>query len=179
MPQTITFTGARILSASYTKDGVSIKMAAKLTDRICEQMGWTQELDEGTRNARRVVGFAQFLTGAKPEGKLAGTVLELTPSDKEMAKHQIALDISSVDGFEVVRREQEGTRGKANVQEVHFHVAVKGTARLRKIEGYCEAVGIGKLAGTSRATVSYEKQAELPMANAEAQKEIADAIPAN
>lgn len=172
MAQTISFTGARILSASYTKDGVSIKMAAKLTDRICEQMGWTQEYEEG-KHTRKIVGFANFLTGAKPEGKLSGTSLELIPQDSELKNHQVELDISSVTGFEVVRREQEGTRGKANVQEIHFHVDVIGTGPLRKIEGYCAKLGIGKNAGAARATVSYEKQSELPIANPDVQAEIA------
>lgn len=172
MPQTIKFTGARILAVAYTKDGVHLKMSAKLTDKICEQMGWTQEYGEG-RAASRVVGIAEFLTGAKPEGKLDGNNLSLVPSDRELIKHGMDLDISTVKNFEVVRREQEGTRGKASVQEVHFTISVQGTGRLKKIEGYCEAVGIGKLAITSNATVSYEKQTELAMADPEAQADLA------
>lgn len=171
MSQSITFTGARILSCSYNKDGVSLKMSANLTDSICKQMHWTQEIEIG-KKTETIIGVAAFLAGAKPEGKLNGTQLEMIPTDADLKATTLTLDITSVTGFEVVRREQEGTRGKGNRQEVHFGVDVVGTAPLRKIEGYCARVGIGKLSATAKASVSYEKQEELPMATQEQQQEV-------
>lgn len=141
-----------------------MKMSAKLTEKVCEQMGWVQEYGEG-KSASRIIGVADFLGTAKPKGALAAQYLELTPSDREMEKHAVNLDISRVDAFEVVCREEKGQRGKAQIQELHFVVAVQGTARLKKIESYCAAVGIGKQANTSIAVVAYEKQAELPLAD--------------
>jgi len=160
--QSITFTGSRILACSYTKDGVSLKMSANLTDTICKQMKWTQEIEIG-KKTKTIVGVAAFLAGAKPEGKLNGTQLEMIPTDQDLRATTLTLDISSVTGFEVVRREQEGTRGKESRQEVHFNVAVGGTGPLKRIEAYCARVGIGKLSATAKASVSYEKQEEIEL----------------
>jgi hypothetical protein len=69
MPE-LTFTACVLQSFSRSTSGGVAKFSAALTTAVCKEMDWEEIPD--------------FLTGATPEGDLAATEAELTPSDKEL-----------------------------------------------------------------------------------------------
>ncbi len=106
--------------------------------------------------------MANGQTSAKLEGRLAATHAHLQPKDGELGKWQIEFDATSVDGFEGIRFEVEGKRGKGHRLELNFKVHFADKTACAALEAYMTTMGEGK----GVLTVNYveqPKQGELPM----------------
>lgn len=145
----ITFTSARLESFTRTPKGGKAIFASSWNQKAATAMGW-QELPDS-------------VSGASLDGELSASSLSLTPSDSEMKRHAIDLDITQVHKFEAVRLEAEGKKGKGHRTEIRFHVIFADVAGCKKLEQYMQTIGAGK--GTC--TVSYTKQEELQLVTEE------------
>ena len=140
MADKIVFTSAVLRSFGRDGKAGTAKFSASLTDQVMK--------------ALQVTEVPECLTGATIDADLHATAFELVPSEKELAKHGFDLDISRAHGFNVVRREIEGKRGKGHRQELHFVVTFADKNGCRKLEQYMTTIGEAK----GRLSISYTKQ---------------------
>jgi len=155
MPQKLTFTSVQLDKFSRNREGCTAKFSASLNSDVIGKMGWTE--------------IPECLTSSDLEGEIACTSLELVPSDKEMTKHAMSLDLAKVKKFQTQRLELEGKRGKGHRTELWFSVESADPQAARKLELYL------LVAGKSKMVVSYEpvaKQDVLPGATAEQGEEL-------
>ena len=145
MPSKVTFTSARLESFSRSTKGGIAQFSAAWNKKAADALEWSELPDS--------------VSGADLDGDLAASILELTPSDKPLAKHAIELDITRVHKFEAVRLELEGKQGKGHRLEVRFKVSFVAAAACELLESYMLTVGEGK----STLTVSYAKQGSLAL----------------
>lgn len=143
MPQTLNFTGATLLKFERTPKSGSAHFSAELTASVAKAMGWTD--------------LPESAISAKLDGELAASVATLTPKDKEISKHEIEIDITSVDTFSVVRLETERSRGMGHRREVRFLVSFVAPDTAALLETYMLKIGEAK----STLKVSYVKQMAL------------------
>lgn len=142
MSKSINFTSAILTGFGRTLKGGYANFECALTQGVIKAMGWTDTPD--------------FLRGAKPDGELAGTVLQLTPNDKEMSRHAVEIKCSGVASFEIIRKELEGTKqGKGHRQMLRFEVDLAEPGACGKLEKYMMTLGDAK----AEVRVYYEPQA--------------------
>jgi hypothetical protein len=106
-------------------------------------MEWNQDIPE-------------CLTKANPEGELVASAVELIPDQKDMAKQAVSLGVCKVNGFEIVRRELESSRGKGHRLELRFNLGFQDTDGCRRLEQYMLTIGESK----GKLNVSYQKKAQ-------------------
>ena len=142
MSDKITFTGCVLKNFSRNHNGGRANFSANYSAPIGKQMGWA--------------GFPAGATSVALEGSLAASVAELQPTAGELAKWKIEFNATSVKGFEAVRYEMEGKKGKGYRYELHFTVEFMDMTAARYLEEFITHVGDHK----SELRVSYTKQAE-------------------
>lgn len=112
---------------------------ASLTNHVCKAMEWSADIPD-------------CLAKASPEGELIASSVELVPEQKDLAKQAVSLGASQVNGFEIVRRELEGSRGKGHRLEVRFTVNFQDADGCRRLEQYLMTIGQGK----GKLNISYQ-----------------------
>lgn len=145
MANRIQFTSAVLHSFSRNGKGGSATFSSSLTRDVCRAMDWPTDYS------------IDWLTKARPDGDLHATTAELVPNEKGLKKQAKNLDVSRVNGFEVIRLELESSRGKGHRLELRFTVSFPDLEGCRKLEEYMAVVGEGK----STLNVSYTKQQSL------------------
>jgi hypothetical protein len=147
MSDTVRFTG--VILQSFTRKpasgGTATFRSNYPTEATCKAMGWG--------------GMASGQTSAKLEGRLAATHAHLQPKDGELGKWEVEFDATAVDGFEGVRFEIEGKRGKGHRLELNFKVHFADKTACAALESYMVTMGEGK--GTL--TVSYVQQTAMDL----------------
>lgn len=143
MPETLQFVSAQLKSFGRDRKGGYAVFAASFTKTVCDVMGWS--------------GFPEGAQSVKLEGDLHATHAKLTPKEKPLIKHAVDIDINEVSGFQVLRLELEGHKGKGWRYELRFEVGFNGAAGCRQLEEYMMTIGEGK----STLLVSYSKQQPL------------------
>jgi len=145
----LTFSKVSILSFSRKPESGCIKLSCAPSKPVLKRMGWAD--------------FPEQFKSGQPEGKLAASLIEFTPSDSTRSK--FAFDLSpagAVRDFEFVRTQikQGKSANKAPSYRTELHCSVDFTDEqgARKLEAYMQTVL------ESSMTVTYEpeaKQAEL------------------
>lgn len=154
MSDQITFSGVQLKAfARSPKTGGTAHFSSKFTKPLCTAMGWGG-LNPGQRSA-------------KFESEIHATSLELAPKEGALAKHKIQIDVKTCYDFQVLRYEQEGTRGKGARFELHFKVDFADTNACRYLEEFMVTIGEGK----SNMVVSYVKQSEFDLQATDEQRE--------
>ncbi len=163
MAQKLTFTKVSLLSCLRKPTGGVAKFSAALTKTVIGKMEWGD--------------FPDWQKTGTPAGRLAASVVELTPKDEILAKHAIELATTLVDSFEIARIESKGKtakKTKSSHTDLTFSVHFSDQAGARKLEAYMQTCGESTL------TVTYEKEAEqeeLPgTGDAEATGELQEAV---
>ena len=139
----ISFQNVVLRSLSRDRKGGRAAFTASLTAHVCRAMEWNEEIPD-------------CLTKARPEGELIASEVRLTPGQKDLEKHAVELGISQIDGFEIVRRELESSRGKGHRLELRFNVHFTDSAGCAALEQYLQTIGEGK----SKLSMLYQKQAK-------------------
>lgn len=124
------FTGLTLRSFSRNAKGGSASFSANLSKTIIKTMGWGEMPD--------------YESSAKLVGALASTQMTLGASGTLADKYQIDIDITSVDGFEGIRKEIKGKRGKGKRHELHFSVKFVDDKGCRYLEEYMLTIPEGK-----------------------------------
>jgi hypothetical protein len=149
MSDSIQFTGVTLKSFSRNIHGGKANFSANFSPKVGKAMGWA--------------GFTEGATSMSLEGSLAASKATLQPSDGALAKWEIGFDATAVKGFEAVRYEMEGKRGKGYRYELHFYAEFKDMTACKLLEEFITNIGDHK----STLTVAYTKAAEqtdLPLA---------------
>lgn len=150
MSDTLEFPAVTLKSFSRHHSGGDATFLSTFPPSVGKHMGWN--------------GMPQSVTSAKLEGQLAATHVTLKPKDGQLKKWAIDFDAKMVSNFQVFRLELEGHKGKGYRIEMRFTVSFADTTACAELEKYMTSVGEAK----STLTVSYVKQAELPMEEEEA-----------
>lgn len=145
----LTFSKVSILSFSRKAESGCIKLSCAPSKPVLKRMGWAD--------------FPEAFKSGQPEGKLAASLIEFTPSDSTQSKH--AFDLSPagmVRDFEFVRTQikkgKSANKSPSYRTELHCSVDFTDEQGARKLEQYMSAVM------DSTMLVTYEpeaKQAEL------------------
>jgi hypothetical protein len=138
----ITFTGCVLKSFSRNPNGGKAHFSANFNAKVGKQMGWA--------------GFPDGATSISLEGSLAASKATLQPADGALAKWEIGFDATAVKGFEAVRYELEGKKGKGYRYELHFVAEFKDMTACKMLEEFITHIGDHK----STLTVAYTKAAE-------------------
>jgi hypothetical protein len=138
----ITFTGCVLKSFSRTHTGGTAKFSSNFTASIGKAMGWP--------------GFPDGTSKMTLVGDLAASTAQLQPTAGELSKWMIEIQASAVNGFEAVRYELEGTKGKGHRFELHFTLGFKDMTACRFLEEFMTHVGEHK----SSLKVFYTQAAE-------------------
>jgi hypothetical protein len=139
----VTFNSAVLRSFSRNGKGGSAAFTTNLTAHVCKAMDWNPEIPD-------------CLTNAKPEGELVASSVELIPEQKDMQKQAVSLGVCNVTGFEIVRREMEGNRGKGHRLELRFSVGFQDANGCARLETYMQTIGAAK----GKLNVSYQRKAQ-------------------
>lgn len=139
----VSFTSAVLRNISRNGKGGNAAFTTSLSQAVCKDLDWSHDIPE-------------CLTNAKPEGELVASAVELIPEQKDMVKQSVSLGVSKVSGFEIVRRELEGNRGKGHRLELRFNVGFQDSDGCRRLEQYMMTIGEAK----GKLTVSYQRKAE-------------------
>lgn len=118
----MSFTGMTLRSFTRNAKGGIASFSANLSKSIIKTMGWGEMPD--------------YESSAKLVGALAGTQMTLGAAGTLADKYQIDIDITSVDGFEGIRKEIKGKRGKGKRHELHFNVKFVDDKGCRYLEEY-------------------------------------------
>lgn len=153
MANKIQFKNAVLLGISRNGQTSTAKFACLFDAAVIKAMEWEDVADK--------------ITSAKLEGELNATHLELVPNEKELRSHAIDLDISQTSGFQAIRLELDGLKGKGHKKELRFTVTSVSDTAMQTLEGYIVAMGEGK----GRLNISYEKQAQLEYEATDEQRE--------
>ena len=143
MPDKITFTGVQLKSFSRNVKGGKATFHANFTKAVADQMGWGA-FQPGQRDVAL-------------EGELAASRAVLQPKDGALANWRIEWEATAVKGFEGLRLELEGHKGKRHRFELRFAVEFADKTACRYLEEFITNVGEAK----STLDVSYTKQAAL------------------
>lgn len=152
MRDKLTFTGVVLKSFSRNHNGGKARFSANFTPTVGKAMGWA--------------GFPEGATSVALEGDLAASTATLQPTAGELSKWKIEFSATAVKGFEGVRFELEGKKGKGYRYELHFSVEFKDMTACRHLEEFITHIGDHK----STLTVAYTKAAEqtdLPLQDSE------------
>lgn len=87
---------------------------------------------------------------------MAASNAQLQPKDGALAKWSIEFQASAVKGFECIRYELEGKKGKGHRYELHFTVEFKDMTACALIEEHITNIGDHK----ATLVISYTKAAE-------------------
>lgn len=139
----VSFTSAVLRSISRNSKGGNAAFTTSLTQAVCKALDWSIDIPE-------------CLTNARPEGQLVASSVELVPDQKDMARQAVSLGVSNVSGFEIVRRELEGNRGKGHRLELRLNVGFNDSDGCARLEQYMMTIGQGK----GKLAVSYTRKAE-------------------
>jgi hypothetical protein len=142
MSDQLQFTGVTLKSFSRNINGGKANFSANFSPKVGRAMGWA--------------GFPEGATSISLEGSLAASKATLQPSDGALAKWEIGFDATGVKGFEAVRYEMEGKRGKGYRYELHFVAEFKDMTACKVLEEFITNIGDHK----STLTVSYTKAAK-------------------
>lgn len=142
MSDTISFTGVVLKSFSRNHNGGRANFSANLTAKVAAKMGWSE--------------FPDGATSVTLDGSLAASTATLKPSDGALQKWVTEFEASSVKGFEAVRYEMDGKKGKGYRYELHFGVGFADMKACSKLEAFITHVGDEK----ASLTISYTKAAE-------------------
>jgi hypothetical protein len=146
MPQKLNFTKTNLLSFTRVVSGGSAKFSASPSKAVCKALEWT-DFPEG------------YKTAQPNGGPLKASSVELTPSERDLEKHAVALGVCAVRDFHFVRTQIK--KGKAANQvptfktELRFTVDFSDANGARQLEQYFQC---GASSGTLR--VTYERQPE-------------------
>ena len=127
MSEQITFTGCVLKSFTRDHKGGSASFSANLTTKVITKMGWDE--------------YPDGATSVSLDGSLAASTVALTPSAGELAKWETDFEATSVKGFEAVRYELEGKKGKGYRYELHFKVGFADMKACSKLEAFMTHVG--------------------------------------
>lgn len=126
---------------------VTLACTADFSTPVMEKMEWA-DVDKS-------------ITSAKLCGKLLSTIMTLTPSDKQLKKFALELDIDTVRDFELVGvRNKEGD---ITHREIRFTIESSAKDAAHRVELY--ASRMGRNPGLCK--VSYTKQETLDLAEGE------------
>lgn len=142
MSEQLAFSGAVLLSFSRNHKGGSASFSSTLTTPVSKAMGWGDIPD--------------FASSIALEGDLHATILTITPKDGPLSKYSTELDITRVMGFELVKLETTGKRGKGHRLELYFKVKFSDATGCAHLEEFMTSVGDGK----ASLIVRYERQAK-------------------
>jgi hypothetical protein len=142
LSDTITFTGVILKSFSRQPKGGTAKLSANLTAKVTEKMAWSD--------------FPEGATSVNLVGSLAASTCVLKPSAGELSKWVTEVEASAVKGFQAIRYELQGKKGKGFRYELHFDVHFADMKACAKLEAFMTHVGEEK----ASLTVSYTKAAE-------------------
>jgi hypothetical protein len=138
----ITFTGVVLKSFSRNHKGGTARFSSNFTQTVANKMGWA--------------GLASGQTSCRLEGDLAASNVSLQPTAGELSNWTIEFTASVATGFEALRYELEGKKGKGFRYELHFAVEFKDMTACRFLEEFITHVGEHK----STLSVSYTQAAE-------------------
>jgi hypothetical protein len=145
------------------KKTVSAQCTADFSTPVIEKMKWGQVAD-GTGEFTPI-NIDGVVSSCKLKGALLATSLILTPSQKEMKKHELDLDISWLGDFQaVVTKDREG---EPTNTELRFTFESNSDKAAAQLENYINHLGREKC----QMKVAYAKQLIL----GEAEEEESDA----
>lgn len=159
MPEIIAFTKAVLLEFSRNQKGGTAKFRAALSADVRKRLKWTE--------------LQPFESGVKLEGELHAQRINLQPEEGPLAKFQIEIDVKNVYGFNAVKLELEGSRGKGFRHELRFSIDFADQKGCHFLEEYITSVG----EGIGLLTVTYVPQQKLDLEGEKqnAQQELATA----
>lgn len=156
----VVFTGVKLKSFTRNKKGGTADLSSNINSDVRKLMKWAEMPD----------GYPS----AKPGGVIVATKMLLRSDKADLATYEVSVDISSITGFEIVRLETEGKRGKGTRLELHFKVSfvdIEGCAVLENyITSAVDSVGTlevtyqaasGKVDVTNPAKLDADRQIEL------------------
>lgn len=160
----INFTKVVLLSFGRKGTEGSAKFSASLTKHVIERMGWGEAPD--------------WQKESTPAGRLAATQIDLEPKHPELAKFATSIEVTGVDGFQIIRKEAKGKsakKTKAVKTELHFTAHFKDVNACKHLEQYMLSAN-----SDSAMVVVYEKepeQTEIPESDeAEATDELVEQV---
>lgn len=142
MSEKLSFPTVVLKSFSRSKSGGVATFSGSFPKSIGDEMGWN--------------GFPAGATSVNLEGDLAARSMTLTPKDGPLSKWTTTFEINRVYGFQALRLESEGTRGKSHRIELRFHVAFADREGCRYLEEYMTNAGEAK----ASLEVAYTKASE-------------------
>lgn len=146
MSDTISFGGVSLKKFSRdAKSGSAEWVANYPGKRVCNEMGW--------------VGMPPGQVSCKLDGELHASHMILTPKENGLKKHKVAFDITSLSGFQGLRLELEGHKGKGHRLELRFHMGFVASDACEQLERFIVTCGEAKC----DLQVSYVKQSEMDL----------------
>jgi len=144
----ITFTGAFIRNADLCrpKEGgpfARIHLTANLTKAVRDEMAW-EELPD-------------CLDSGKLDGELNGKAMILTPNADKLAKHEIQLECSEVNDFQMFHVRNKD--GESKRMELRFSARCNEDGAIGIIEQYIRKIGDAP----ASLRITYASQQKLPM----------------
>jgi hypothetical protein len=143
MANQVKFVKAALLEFGRNRKGGVASFECSFTEHVCKAMEWSPDVPD-------------CLKSAKPEGELQAESVELTPEQKEMAKHSLVFSVARIDDFEIVRRELDSARGKGHQLKLRYKIHFQEPDGCARLELYQQTIGEGK--GTMK--VSYQRVAK-------------------
>ncbi len=126
----LTFSKVAVLSFSRTPESGTIKLSCAPSKPVLKRMGWSD--------------FPETFKSGQPEGKLAATICEFTPSDSTQSKHAFELIALAVRNFEFVRiqvkKGKSANKAPSYRTELHCSVDFNDQEGARKLEDYMRKV---------------------------------------
>jgi hypothetical protein len=124
---------------------------------VCELHVTTAELSEPVSDAMMWEPIPPCVDQTKLAGRLIASNLILTPTSKELRRHELQMECSGVSDFQLFRVKQNGEIKK---EELRFLVRVSQAGAIALAENYVRLVG--QVAATLK--ISYVEQAKLDLA---------------
>ena len=157
----LTFSKVAILSFSRKPESGTVKISCAPSKPVIKRMGWAD--------------FPEAFKSGQPEGKLAATICEFTPSDSTQSKFAFELITLAVRDFEFVRiqikKGKSANKAPSYRTELHCSVDFNDQTGAFKLEKYMSTVA------ESSMTVTYDPEAvqeDLPLSD-DKQGELDDA----
>jgi hypothetical protein len=148
----LTFSKVSILSVSRKPESGTVKLSCAPSKQVLKRMGWAD--------------FPEAYKTGQPEGKLAATICEFTPSDSTQSKFAFELITLAVRDFEFVRTQikkgKSANKAPSYRLELHCAVDFNDQAGAGKVEKYMSTVM------ESSMTVTYDPEAvqeDLPLSD--------------
>jgi len=143
--QKLTFTKVVLLNVSRKPEGGTIKVSCAPSKTVAKAMEWGE--------------VPEWQTSSTPEGELAASIVEFTPSNSDQAKHAFEIrPAGKVASFEFVRVQEKKGKG-ANKSpkfrlELHFSIEYADPEGAGKVEHYMQSVK------DSTVKITYEPKAK-------------------